>query len=121
MPDVDRITWADRDVVLLFDTNVATNRSVSAARRALGQELSSRGARVRMLTLPQEPDVNGPDDFVALRLDSAGGDDLSFQLRVFRPGTGTTAKAYAVAVNQFDGVYLAGTNGGNMVVVRLDQ
>ena len=82
LPDVDRIVWTERDVVILFDANVATNTSVQAARRTLAQELRTRGACVRMLTLPQEDGVNGPDDFLALyghvalfeRLDAARTD-----------------------------------------------
>jgi Family of unknown function (DUF5906)/Domain of unknown function (DUF3854) len=64
LPDFDRITWTDRAVVLIFDTNAATNAEVQRSRRQLGIELSRRGAKVRVVTLPQEDGINGPDDFL---------------------------------------------------------
>jgi hypothetical protein len=65
LPDFDRIAWLDRDVVLVFDANAATNPKVYAARGALATHLTNRGARVRIADLPVEAGVNGPDDFVA--------------------------------------------------------
>jgi hypothetical protein len=58
LPDLDRVTWPDRDVVILFDANAATNGSVQAARRALAKDLGGRGARVRLAELPVEDGVN---------------------------------------------------------------
>ena len=64
LPDLDRVTWTGRDVVIALDANVSENTSVQAARRALAFELTRRGARVRVLTLPIEDGINGPDDFI---------------------------------------------------------
>jgi hypothetical protein len=64
LPDWDRLVWGNRDVVIAFDSNVATSGLVQRARRALGVELARRGARVRFLTIPAEPGINGPDDFI---------------------------------------------------------
>lgn len=70
-PDLARITRQGRDVVILFDSNAATNFKVRHARRQLADELASRGARVRIGTVPVEPDVNGPDDYRAAHDDAA--------------------------------------------------
>jgi putative DNA primase/helicase len=64
LPDLDRITWTDRDTIIVFDANAATNPKVQAARRALASELAKRGAKVRIAELPIEDGVNGPDDFI---------------------------------------------------------
>jgi hypothetical protein len=72
LPDLDRISWGGRRAVIVPDSNVATNPDVAAARQALAVELEKRGARVCLASLPQEPTVNGPDDFIAAH----GGDAL---------------------------------------------
>ena len=71
LPDLDRIVWTGRDVVIVFDANAASNASVQAARRALARELAARGATVRIADLPVEDGVNGPDDFIAAHGDPA--------------------------------------------------
>jgi len=71
LPDLDLVTWRDRDIVIMFDANATTNGSVKAARQALTKELINRGARVRIVELPAEADVNGPDDFVGKHGDLA--------------------------------------------------
>lgn len=71
LPDLDRLAWPDRAVVLMFDANAATNPKVQAARRALASELIGRGAQVRIADLPVEDGVNGPDDFYARHGDVA--------------------------------------------------
>jgi hypothetical protein len=71
LPDLDRVEWTGRDAVVLFDANAMTNAQVQTARRALAQQLATRGAGVRLATLPQEPGVNGPDDFWAAHDDDA--------------------------------------------------
>jgi hypothetical protein len=60
-----------REVFVLLDSNVGTNRNVQAAETALIRELERGGARVRIAHLPPETDINGPDDFVAVYGDSA--------------------------------------------------
>jgi putative DNA primase/helicase len=71
LPDLNRIAWTDRDVVVMLDANVSTNNKVQAAQRALASELAGRGARVRIANLPVEDGVNGPDDFRAVHGDAA--------------------------------------------------
>lgn len=68
LPDLDRLAWRERDVVILFDANAKTNPSAQAARRALATDLTNRGARVRVAAVP---DVNDPDDFVGTHGDAA--------------------------------------------------
>lgn len=74
--DFDHIAWQGRDVVIFFDSNVTTNMKVLAAERAVSDELTRRGARVRLARVPAEwiaqcPGINGPDDYFAA--DSHGG------------------------------------------------
>jgi hypothetical protein len=64
LPDLNRITWINRDAVIMFDANAATVAGVQAARQALAKDLAGRGARVRLADLPTEPGINGPDDYV---------------------------------------------------------
>ena len=75
LPDFDLLTWVDRACVICFDSNVATNSRVQAARRQLTQVLIERGARVSHIDLPQDDGVNGPDDYVGRH-----GHDAFFQL-----------------------------------------
>lgn len=64
LPDWDRIEMQGRTVVIAFDANTATNEKVQDARRALTKELTTRGATVRLLNLPSESGINGPDDYL---------------------------------------------------------
>lgn len=64
LPDFDKVTWTGRDTIIAFDSNAATNEKVQGARRALAAELTKRGAKVRILELPVEPGINGPDDYI---------------------------------------------------------
>lgn len=67
IPDFDRIVWNGRTVNILFDTNVATNKSVKGARNALSKELTSRGAVTRFVNLPTDLGINGVDDLLATK------------------------------------------------------
>lgn len=71
LPDLDRFTWTDRDVIILLDYNVVTNSRVQQAERQLADDLARRGARVRLARLPEVPGVNGPDDYRAQTDDAA--------------------------------------------------
>ena len=64
VPDVDKVVWAGRDTIIIFDSNAVTNDKVQAARRALTTELEKRGAKVWVVDVPVEPGLNGPDDHV---------------------------------------------------------
>ena len=67
IPDMDRVTWIDRDVSILFDSDAEVNPSVSAAREVLAEELRTRGARVVVMGLPalEGLDKTGFDDLLA--------------------------------------------------------
>jgi hypothetical protein len=71
LPDIGHVSWPGRAVVILFDANAATNEKVQAARRALTQEITGRGARVRIGDVPAEDGINGPDDYVGTHGDEA--------------------------------------------------
>jgi putative DNA primase/helicase len=62
--DFDKVTWTGRPTIIVFDSNVATNPKVQAARRQFAAELERRGAAVRVVDLPVEPGINGPDDYI---------------------------------------------------------
>jgi putative DNA primase/helicase len=61
----------DREVGILFDTNVRTNWNVRAARLALVEQLRTMNATVKVLNLPIIEGVNGPDDLLATQGDTA--------------------------------------------------
>ena len=77
--DFNRIQWTGRNVGILFDTNVHTNESVSAARDYLSRELKRRKAKVYYVNLPANVPLNGVDDFLAS--DSHGPDYILDLLR----------------------------------------
>jgi uncharacterized protein (DUF927 family) len=60
-----------RTVYVMLDSNAASNTKVQAARNALVRELVRRGCTVRLCHLPEEPGINGPDDYVGARGDDA--------------------------------------------------
>jgi hypothetical protein len=64
LPDFDRIVWINRETVIAFDANAAINPHVQSARRGLTRELLRRQATARILTLPVEDGINGPDDYI---------------------------------------------------------
>jgi hypothetical protein len=65
--DFDLISWKGRTVFIIFDTNVATNESVKAARLHLAKEAKRRGAIAHFVELPQTERVNGVDDLLGLK------------------------------------------------------
>lgn len=66
IPDLARLAWAGRIVFIVFDSNVRTNESVSAARAGLTRDLVKRGATVKLVDVPEPFGVNGIDDLLAL-------------------------------------------------------
>ena len=66
LPDFSAVAWRDRSVVIAFDSDSLTKPSVRKAQSALAQELSARGAQVRLLQLPPGPDGEkvGLDDYL---------------------------------------------------------
>jgi hypothetical protein len=71
LADLGRISWEERIAIVCFDANSRTNLRVQAARRALAVELLARGAVVKIVNLPQQDGVNGPDDLIGACGDSA--------------------------------------------------
>ena len=65
LPDLDRIGWTDRHVTVCFDSDWATNIEVRHALLVLGIELTARGAKVEVLTLPTlDGKKTGLDDWI---------------------------------------------------------
>jgi hypothetical protein len=65
IPDLNRIEWTKREVVVVFDTNVHSNESIRVARASLAAELRNRGARVLFVDLPNaDASINGIDDYI---------------------------------------------------------
>lgn len=56
-----------RTVYLMLDSNIDTNSKVQAASDALVRELVRRGCTVRWCHLPEEPGIDGPDDYIGVR------------------------------------------------------
>ena len=67
IPNLDRIEWRDRTVLIIFDANVHTNEDVKWARSGLCRELTTRGAIVKLVNLPEDDQVNGVDDLLAAK------------------------------------------------------
>ncbi len=66
IPDLGRIAWKGRRVFIVFDANVHTNDSVNWARKGIARELTTRGAEVKFVNLPEDCGVNGIDDLLAI-------------------------------------------------------
>ena len=64
IPDLGRIAWTGRRVIIAFDSDSAANPSVAAARWALSRELRSRGAEVGTLEW-DAANGKGVDDWLA--------------------------------------------------------
>jgi putative DNA primase/helicase len=73
VPDLDHIPWADREVVLCFDADMATNRQVWQAAADLTEQLQLRGAAsVRYIKVPGGR-TSGLDDALGQLRDPAAG------------------------------------------------
>src|SRR3954468_3969162 len=67
LPDFGLFRWNDREAVIIFDANVATNWRVKYARTKLANHLSSLSVEiVRYVDLPQIEGVNVVDDLIGL-------------------------------------------------------
>jgi hypothetical protein len=80
-PDLDLIRMKSRHVLVAFDSNVATNPKVRAARKAFQKELVARGASVAFVEIPAEGGINGPDDFISERGDAQSTHACTPQIR----------------------------------------
>ena len=66
IPDLDRLAWKDRRVIVVFDSDAKINPSVQAARKELGFELQRRQAHALFVDLPQKGQSKiGIDDLLA--------------------------------------------------------
>jgi P4 family phage/plasmid primase-like protien len=67
IPDLERIVWDDRRVLILFDTDLEDNEQVRIARFMLTKELRSRAAQVSWFGWPTDrpPQAKGIDDLLA--------------------------------------------------------
>lgn len=93
LPELAQINWSERDVVIVFDSDAATNPAVANATAMFLNELAHRGAQPRVAQLPAVPElektglddyitVAGPEAFEAV-IDEAECDDLATQLWKF--------------------------------------
>jgi hypothetical protein len=65
IPDFEAVTWQRRDVVIVFDADIAINENLQRAEAELAQELISRKARVFVMRLPYSPGcAKGVDDYL---------------------------------------------------------
>jgi len=66
LTDFDYITWKERLVYIVFDSDSSTNPHVRQAMVRLSEILSRKGARIRIITLPPGPDGEkvGVDDYL---------------------------------------------------------
>jgi hypothetical protein len=65
IPDLKNIEWENRDVVIVYDADVAGRASLQGALHALARELTKEGARVFQINLPPETDRKiGLDDYL---------------------------------------------------------
>ena len=107
IPDLSRVVWKSRRVHITFDSNVATNPSVAAARNQLAIELIGRGAEVWFVDVPDE--VNGIDDYTANH-----GPDKTVELiasaRLFDPKERLAKLHYTDAGNEEAFELLCGDN-----------
>jgi hypothetical protein len=67
LPDLSRPTWDnDRVAIIMFDSDTRANRHVRHARWEFAKVLAGNGARVLFASIPDQPNVNGPDDLVSV-------------------------------------------------------
>lgn len=66
LPQLDEIKWENRNVVIVYDSDAATNLNVVRAQRQLAHALISRGALPAVASLPATKDgkKQGLDDFL---------------------------------------------------------
>lgn len=69
LPDLAAIAWADRTVYFVFDSDFRSNPDVMRALTALAVELAARGAKPRLVALPDGDDgaKAGLDDYLVAR------------------------------------------------------
>ena len=78
LESLEKIAWSTRVVFIIYDSDAATNPQVVAAENALAAELTRRGARAKIVRMPQDGSgkvglddyllVHTPDEFRELLL-----------------------------------------------------
>lgn len=71
LPELLTLCSAGRVVYVLLDSNATSNEAVQQARNTLVGVIQKQKAQVHVLNLPRVRDVNGPDDYIAIRGDAA--------------------------------------------------
>jgi len=66
IPDLEVIDWSEREVVIIFDSDVTTNQNIQDAESRLAKQLAIKGAKVRVARLPAAEDGSkvGLDDYL---------------------------------------------------------
>jgi hypothetical protein len=69
LPELLEVTWAGREVIVVFDSDGRRNEQVCLAAAQLTRQLQHRGARTKVVFLPDLDghDKVGLDDFIVLR------------------------------------------------------
>lgn len=87
LPELEQINWANREVFMIYDSDYRTNPQICAALRELATVLADRGARPRLVSLPDLSDdpeeKTGLDDFLL----KTAPEDLASLLLVAKPLT----------------------------------
>ena len=68
LPELELIEWRGRKVVIVFDSDIATNPNIADAESRFAAQLVNRGAIVRVVRLPDGPNGEkmGLDDFLVM-------------------------------------------------------
>ena len=66
LPELDKCNWKDKNVFIVFDSDITEKAGVRLAEHRLANELTKRGAKVFALRLPEQTngDKNGLDDYL---------------------------------------------------------
>ncbi len=66
LPELEEFVWAERDVYIIYDSDIIDKPDVAREARLLADELTSRGANAALVTLPSGDDKVGLDDFLVV-------------------------------------------------------
>jgi hypothetical protein len=80
IPDLSRIQWMNREIVILFDNDARVSSSVSKARNNLAGELRKRVAHVKFVDIPEVLGAKGIDDVIGDDVIGCFGQKLALRL-----------------------------------------
>ena len=117
-PDLDRIPWQGRKVLICFDSDVQTNPEVKRARRALAKECSRRGGRAFFVDVPEDPDGSkqGVDDW----LGTAGPDPVLRAFHNARPAQVQVPAGFSLSDARVFSVDPTGEKDDTFICSRLE-